>query len=247
VWTLDVKDTIILIPEVQFKDFLAELNESFPNESLHPVESESQWRYRSLIVDFPGHPRLAPRFLGVSDTKGTFDRLCRRIPVQSSRGPDNVMSVPPSTFEQTAFNQVVTEILEALKTSRTHSRQLRRNERAKKCRDQMLFTQKFLGLRPTVGSLVSSIEWLCSANRRQTTRLIPTSSQRLRSGRTRGRPFRASGIPYSSASTLRPGRRTTVISPRPASPSWTQSTLPRSHQARGARIGSKGSALATSE
>jgi hypothetical protein len=120
---------------------------------LDPAESESQWRCRSLLVDFPEHPRLAPRFLGVSDSMGAFDRLCRRIPVQSSRGPDNVMSAPPSTFEQSAFNQVVTDVLEALKTNRTYSRQLRRDERAKKCHDQMMFTQKFLGVRPTIGLL----------------------------------------------------------------------------------------------
>jgi hypothetical protein len=153
VWSLDAKDTIILIPEVQLKDFLAELNESFPNEMLDPAKSESQWRYRSLLVDFPEHPRLAPRFLGVSDSKGAFDRLCRRIPVQSFRGHDNVMSAPPSTFEQNAFNQVVTDVLEALKTSRTYNHQLRRDERAKKCHDQMMFTQKFLGVRPTIGLL----------------------------------------------------------------------------------------------
>src|SRR5258708_1016711 len=88
VWSLDVKDTIILVPEVQFKHFLGELNESFPHEMLDPAVSESQWRSSCLLVDFPEHPRLAPRFLGVSDSNGAFDRLCRRIPVQSSRGPD---------------------------------------------------------------------------------------------------------------------------------------------------------------
>ena len=57
VWSLDVKDTVILIPEVQLKGFLAELNEAFPNEILDPVQSDAYCRERTLLVDFPEHPR----------------------------------------------------------------------------------------------------------------------------------------------------------------------------------------------
>jgi hypothetical protein len=75
-----------------------------------------------------------------------------RIPVQSSRGPDNVHRPPPSTFEETSFDQVVKEVLEALRTDRSQNRRARRDERAKKCHEQMIYAQKFLGLRPTLGS-----------------------------------------------------------------------------------------------
>jgi hypothetical protein len=161
VWTLDVKDAVIVVPEVQFKDFIAELNVSFPNEVFARTDGDAQWRSRSLIVDFPEHPRLAPRFLGVSNSKGDLDRLSRRIPVYSNRDADGVISSMTSEFEETAFSDVIKKILDALRTSNTHSRQLRRDERAKKCREQMLYTQKFLGVRPTLGTLLSFVIPVC--------------------------------------------------------------------------------------
>jgi hypothetical protein len=144
-------DPVILTPDVQFKDFLSEMNESFPSDILDPARSDLYWRKRSVLLDFPEHPRLAPRFLGVSDSQSSFDKLFSKIPKPSLRGADNVFGTPLTAFDENAFTEIVQEVEEALSTTRTRSRQVRKTERAKIMYRQMRYAQKFLGLRPTLG------------------------------------------------------------------------------------------------
>jgi hypothetical protein len=142
-------EPLILVPDIQLKNFLALLQGHLPSASLGLEKSDLYWRERNLLVDFPEHPRFTPRFLGISDSRRSYNHLLSQVPGPNSRGANDVVSSPPDEYEEETFSQIIIEVESALDCNEScRARRVRKVERLNTCKRQLKDAQRYLGLCP---------------------------------------------------------------------------------------------------
>lgn len=139
-----------LIPESQFIDLLHDIDGAFPRLRLqHRVKD---YREALVILDFPDHPDLKPRFLGETTSRANYDTLYNLMPNQQYRPRgEKPAAGPPHSKTLEAFKQMMEETAELTKSKNKAARGRRKEDRIYRQRliiKQMKRAQRYLGLRP---------------------------------------------------------------------------------------------------
>jgi hypothetical protein len=152
---------LVLIPEDQFKELLQEMAPHFPG--VHNMTRHQYFRDKELIIDFPDHPRLYPRFLGASRSKADFDYHVGLIPDVGFRAPNEKARPQPEQGDRELFTQIFDDALDMNKSKGKTSKARRmemQSVRRNMMGSQLKKAQRYLGLRPTF----DMGEWNCDGN-----------------------------------------------------------------------------------
>jgi hypothetical protein len=141
---------IIFILEQQFVQMLKEVGTKF--RALHAGANGKYFRYIKLVVNFPDHLRLLPRYLGHSTSKDDYDALVlharRQHPFSFHGEPDP--SRPPTDEQVANFNDICETAIDLGRAKSKGSKKKRQEQRVSKqynLSKQLKRAQRYLGLR----------------------------------------------------------------------------------------------------
>ena len=145
---------IIFVSTDQVQQLLDEINENIPPLHL-TINSLSD---KGLVLDFPDHPTLRPRYLGCSNSKEDFEDLQVDMPTksqQTSLRGQNYGNPDGRSLE--AFKQTIEAAMEANKNKNKNTKAKKKEDRIQKQQvmvKQLKRTERYLGLRPKSESSV---------------------------------------------------------------------------------------------
>ncbi|KAK3065201.1 hypothetical protein LTS18_006410 [Coniosporium uncinatum] len=150
VWHPDGGKPLILVGESQVRKLIDEINATF--QHLHFSLDRPYFREAGLIIDFPQHPNLRPRFLGRSNSKDSYANLESNTPGMTfSPHFEPPASGQPALSDVQAFKAMFEEAVALNKAKGKHSKtqkQQVRIEQQKNIGKQLKRAQCYLGLRP---------------------------------------------------------------------------------------------------
>jgi hypothetical protein len=144
---------LFLVPEEQFKELLKEMQPHFPE--VKNMTRDQYFRDRDLIIDFPDHPRLSPRFLGSSRSKADYDYHTGMVPNVDFRAHGEEAAPRPEKQDEELFSQIIDDAVDMNKAKTRASKAKRQEQRHRKQKmngDQLKRTQRYLGLRPKIAN-----------------------------------------------------------------------------------------------
>ena len=150
-WENTFSKPLILITYDQVQALIKDINNLLPYLQID-IDS-AKWR-DWLVLAFPEHPRLRPRYLGQSSARDDYDRLTGYVPSISYRlpGEPSDMAVgEPDDRSIEAFKALVEDAIELTKNKSKATKAKRQAERIfmnKDMQKQLKRTQRYLGLRP---------------------------------------------------------------------------------------------------
>ncbi|KAF2232955.1 hypothetical protein EV356DRAFT_487814 [Viridothelium virens] len=139
---------LLLIPLHQVRGLLSAINNTFVNSKL---EISSEFVDIGLVVQFPEHPNLRPRFLGTSTSKAHFDFLELNVPTDSMMSATGGSVPSPDDRSLQAFKQKIQTMLEVNKTRKNAAQAKKKERRVKRQQDMVRMlkrAQRYLGIRP---------------------------------------------------------------------------------------------------
>ncbi|KAI9708315.1 MAG: hypothetical protein M1820_004019 [Bogoriella megaspora] len=138
---------VILVPLHQLKTLLSDINATFINCGL---EVSSDFYDIGFVTQFPDHPDLRPRFIGVSTSKAHFAFLELHVPPQGTMDtPGDVAPADDRSLE--AFKNKVQRMIEINRGRRNANKAKKKEQRIQRQQDiarSLKRTQRYLGLRP---------------------------------------------------------------------------------------------------
>ena len=150
-WEISFSKPLILISFTQFEVLIKAINDFLPRLELD-IET-AKWR-ELLVLEFPEHPRLRPRYLGQSNSRDDYNKLTSYVPDMHYRLPGepsgaNVLKPDARSIE--AFKAMVEDAIDLSKNKSKAFKAKRQADRILVIKDiqkQLKRTQRYLGLRP---------------------------------------------------------------------------------------------------
>jgi hypothetical protein len=156
VWPWDSDSTgkaLVLISGTQFDSLIQDISRFSAKKKLKFNINLKKELFEDigLVIHFPSHPRLQPRYLGQSTSRDEYNRLTNYVPPKTYRIPGEMAVPNPDDRSIKAFKAMVEEAIElnknknkAAKAKRQELRKLSNLQLTK----QLKRTQRYLGLRP---------------------------------------------------------------------------------------------------
>lgn len=149
VWSPQNVKPLFLITETQFDQLLHEIDSVFPHLELRG-KKEYYWDI-GLVVQFPDHPLLRPRYFGRTASRADFDMAPVSAPSSTFRMAGENTSKEPDGRSLEAFRKTIEECIELNKQKSRQSKAKRKEERIAQQQfmgKQFKRAQRYLGLRP---------------------------------------------------------------------------------------------------
>lgn len=148
IWPTDDSKPLILIREDQLQTLLTDINTEFQDLGLKITAYN---RAEGLVIKFPNHPRLTPRYLGRSSSKAEFDNMSANAPGHTFTAPGEGHAPPPDQRTLEAFKQMMDDVAELNKAKSKAIKAKKKEERVLKQKNmgqQLKRAQRYLGLHP---------------------------------------------------------------------------------------------------
>ena len=148
IWPADGSSPLILIREDQLQTLLTDINTEFQDLRLKITTYN---RTEGLVIKFPSHPRLTPRYLGRSSSKAEFDDMSANAPGHTFTAPGEGHAPPPDQRTLEAFKKMMDDAAELNKAKSKAMKAKKKEERALKQKNmgqQLKRAQRYLGLHP---------------------------------------------------------------------------------------------------
>ena len=155
---------ILLIPSLQLEKLLNDINDAI--EECHlTIGSEAE--DFGLVVNFPNHPELLPRYLGRCHSREAFCRLERNVPDIKWR-PTGEVRREPSPDERTkeACRQQLEMAYEVSRGRNKANKAAKKEARVSKqqqWKDSLKRAERYLGLRPGPHRAAGKLKPFCSS------------------------------------------------------------------------------------
>lgn len=139
---------LLLVPAEQVEQFLEEINHAIDSYLTLGSEAEDF----GLVLKFPEHPSLRPRYLGHSVSKEMFSSMERQVPdsehfpsgeVKPSKGPDRKTLEDWKYMMQLAF-----EVSRGKSKAAKAAKKEQRTTKQQQWKGDLKRAEKFLGFRP---------------------------------------------------------------------------------------------------
>ena len=138
---------LILITLQQVRELVSEINHTFVDYKLDFPPEDLR---NGLVIRFPDHSNLRPRFLGKSTSKAHFNFLELNVPSAATFLMDHLMPLPDRRSVE-VFNHKVQSAIDVIRGKDKASKAKKREERIKKQQNvarSLKRAQRYLGLRP---------------------------------------------------------------------------------------------------
>ncbi|KAL9094062.1 MAG: hypothetical protein Q9165_003732 [Trypethelium subeluteriae] len=150
---------LLLIPLQQVQGLISAINNTFVNSKL---EIPPEFVDIGLVIQFPEHPSLRPRFLGTSTSKAHFDFLESNVPAESMASDTGEPVSPADERSLEAFKHKIEAALKVNKARKNAAKAKKKDQRVKRQQDMVRMlkrAQRYLGIRPKSqrGSLSTEI------------------------------------------------------------------------------------------
>jgi len=151
----------VLVTDSQFQILLKEILAAFPGLR---DRDDQYFRDKNLVVDFPSHHRLAPRFLAKIHSKNDYNEWIEKIPCDLPVAPGEVELEPPSQEDIDIFNS--SSDICAGGTGKGKAKQTAGQKKRGKAslmlsrERQFKICQQYLGLRPKLENGMRLFVWL---------------------------------------------------------------------------------------
>ena len=148
-WSPQNTKPLFFITEAEFDQLIHEIDSIFPHLELRD-KKEYYWDI-GLVVQFPDHPRLRPRYFGRTTSRADFDMAPVSAPSPTFRMAGENASKEPDSRSLEAFRKTIEECIELNKQKSKQSKAKRREERIAQQQfmgKQFKRAQRYLGLLP---------------------------------------------------------------------------------------------------
>jgi len=149
IWSLDNSKVVVLVSEEQFTQLLKEIDNTFHDLDLLS-EKERYWDI-GLIIQFEEHPRLRPRYLGVSRSRNDYDKMISTAPDPTFTIDGEKKGAAADDRSLEAFRHTFEECIEQHKQKSKRTKATKKAERIAHQQfigRQLKRSQRYLGLRP---------------------------------------------------------------------------------------------------
>lgn len=142
------KDPLYLVLANRVNEMLQEINQQFGCSLALDAKATEE----GLVLSFPSHPDLRPRFLGTINSVERFHSLQNVLPSAAWRCDEETLPQnPPSGSATTLFRQVTDLGMDAANVKRKLTKEQKKLERVSKQQswlNDLKTLEHFLGLRP---------------------------------------------------------------------------------------------------
>ncbi|KAL9052680.1 MAG: hypothetical protein Q9162_005239 [Coniocarpon cinnabarinum] len=148
----------LLIPVEQVDQLLDEIFFAFDQQERYFLILGDEAKDFGLLLEFPEHPSLRPRYLGCTQSRETFQAMERNVPLESFRPPhESPIATSPDTVSKSHHERLMSLIMEISKgNNKTHKAASKKQQQGLKKRDwknELRRAERLLGMRPTSLSL----------------------------------------------------------------------------------------------
>lgn len=155
---MDAAKPVIFVSEKQLQTLLNEITGVFQHLDLTIT---NYYREIGLVVTFPDHPRLRPRYLGTSTSRARYNEMEANAPKAIFRPAGEKEVPPPDQRSLEAFQAMMEETIELNKAKNKATKAKKNEQRVQRQQNmvrQLKRAQRYLGLRPKRDNGMSRVD-----------------------------------------------------------------------------------------